>query len=104
MSARGRLTAREAAAWNRLQWQLTAEVAGGALPPAPEVRGRTGSAAPMKRAVAALLLGASLVAVVTRAAGGSTAVAVAAVTAWIGAVSTVTAVFGHRCGAARRPR
>lgn len=102
MSARGRLTAREAAAWDRLQRQLTAE-APGALQRAPHVRARHGQGtAPMKRAAAALVLGASLVALVTSAVGGSGAAAVAAVMAWIGAVSAATAVFGPHPGAPGR--
>ncbi|MET9961398.1 hypothetical protein ABZ128_20480 [Streptomyces sp. NPDC006326] len=101
MSARGRLSAREAAAWNQLEWQLTAEPpATGRLVPGPGAG--PAPAAPVKRAVAALFLGAALAVLVTSALGGSTAAAVAAVMAWIGAVSTASAVFGHHPGARRR--
>ncbi|MEU7552838.1 hypothetical protein AB0B01_10815 [Streptomyces sp. NPDC044571] len=108
MSARGRLSAREAAAWNQLEWQLTAQpprtgrLVPGARRPVPGTQAGPVPAAPMKRAVAALLLGAALAVLVTSALGGSTPVAVAAVMAWIGAVSAASAVFGHDPGARRR--
>ncbi|WP_329192607.1 MULTISPECIES: hypothetical protein [unclassified Streptomyces] len=60
--------------------------------------GRSGAAPgrpPLNRPLAAALLGTCLVLLVAGAVSGSTAMAWAAVTAWIGVVSTVSAVCGH---------
>lgn len=85
MSARGKPSTREFGAWRAR----------------PEPRPYTDRPAdapgrpPLNRALAAVLLGACLVLLVAGAVSGSTAMAWAAVTAWIGVVSTVSAVCGH---------
>ncbi|MFI9061988.1 hypothetical protein ACIGQE_08980 [Streptomyces sp. NPDC053429] len=84
MSARGRLSTRESAAWTH---RFHAHRHAGRSAAAP---GR----APVNRTLAAALLGTCLVLLVAGATSGSTPMAWAAVTAWIGVVSTVSAVCG----------
>ncbi|MFF1556329.1 hypothetical protein [Streptomyces sp. NPDC058279] len=85
MSARGRLSTRELAAWPTRSESRPRSTRTAATPARP----------PLTRALAAALLGTCLVLLVAGAVSGSTAMAWAAVTAWIGVVSTVSAVCGH---------
>ncbi|CAL9338173.1 hypothetical protein SUDANB120_00212 [Streptomyces sp. enrichment culture] len=88
--ARTGLTAREAAAWEQLAAQLSD--ADAATPPArtPDT-GRHRA----RLAVAAALLPTALLLLVAGSATGSGALAWGGVTAWIGAVLTVSHVLGH---------
>ncbi|GHB51915.1 hypothetical protein GCM10010347_22200 [Streptomyces cirratus] len=85
MPARGRLSTHGSAGWTHLPDGQRHTDRTAVTPVAP----------PVKRALAAVLLGTCLVLLVAGAVSGSTAMAWAAVTAWIGVVSTVSAVCGH---------
>ncbi|RSS93128.1 DUF3040 domain-containing protein [Streptomyces sp. WAC05292] len=93
--ARTGLTAREAAAWDQLAAQLSD--ADAAPPPAARTADRTRHRARHRArlAVAAALLPTALLLLLAGSATDSGPLAWGGVTAWIGAVLTVSHVLGH---------